>query len=165
MSTTVTVIPVRDPRRVLRESFARPKSAALTVVATALALGVLVPFLRWALIDAKWRGTAADCRVEGVGACWAFIDHKLAFILFGLYPPAEHWRPALATGLLLFLVVATMMPLFWRRSLIGAWVIGFAFVLWLLGGGLLLSPVPSQEWGGLPITLILTTVGLGAGLP
>jgi general L-amino acid transport system permease protein len=139
--------------------------AAATVAAIGVAAIVLVPVLRWALIDARWRGTARDCRAPGVGACWAFIGHKLPFILFGLYPAAERWRPACATALIIVLLAASATPRFWSRALVAGWVIGLAGALWLMGGGLLLSPVATQDWGGLPVTLLLTTVGLALGFP
>ena len=165
MSTTLTAVPPGRGLRVVRESFASMRGAVLTLVAAALGAVALVPFGRWALIDAHWRGTAADCRVPGAGACWSFIGHKLPFILFGLYPSADRWRPALASALLVCLIVATMLPVCWRRELLIAWVGGLAVTLWLMAGGLSLASVPTQEWGGLPITLMLTVVGLGAGLP
>jgi general L-amino acid transport system permease protein len=121
--------------------------------------------MRWALVDARWSGTAADCRAADAGACWSFIGHKLPFILFGLYPATERWRPALATVALLLLVVISLVPRFWRRWIVGAWIAALAAVLWLMGGGAGLSRVPTQDWGGLPITIMLTVVGLGLGLP
>lgn len=137
----------------------------MTIVAVALAAVMLVPFVRWAFVDARWTGTARDCHAAGVGACWAFIGHKLPFILFGLYPPAERWRPALATIAVVALVIATMLPIFWRRWLVTAWIVALALFLWLMGGGGSLTPVATPQWGGLPITIMLTVIGLGAGLP
>ena len=165
MSATATAIPARGPRRVLGGTLANFRSATLTALAIVIAASVLVPFVRWALIDARWTGTATDCRAEGVGACWTFISHKLPFIMFGLYPAVERWRPALATVVMLSLVIATMLPICWRRWLIGAWIVGLVLALWLMGGGLSLTRVPTQEWGGFPITLMLTVIGLGGGLP
>ena len=141
------------------------RNAAVTIVAIALATAVLVPVVRWAFFDARWRGTAQDCRAAGVGACWAFIGHKLPFILFGLYPPVERWRPALATIVVVVLVIATMLPIFWRRWLMIVWIVALALFLWLMGGGGPLTPVATQQWGGLPVTIMLTVIGLGAGLP
>ena len=39
------------------------------------------------------------------GACWGFIAEKHRFILFGTYPYEQHWRPALASVLLIGLWV------------------------------------------------------------
>ncbi|HKW09975.1 MAG TPA: amino acid ABC transporter permease [Gemmatimonadaceae bacterium] len=149
----------------LRAAFASAPNIILTLVALLGAGAVLIPFARWSLIDARWSGTATDCRGPGVGACWAFIGHKLPFILFGLYPAAERWRPALATALLLAVVVASLVPHCWRRSLMLAWIVALVGFLWLMGGGLLLSRVPTQDWGGFPVTAMLTVIGLALGFP
>ena len=148
----------------MRASFASARNVALTLVSVAVAVAVLLPFVRWALVDARWRGTATDCRSSD-GACWAFIGHKLPFILYGLYPAAERWRPAFATTVLVALIVLSLVPRFWRRALLAAWLVGMACLWWLMGGGIGLSRVPTQDWGGLPITLLLTVVGLVVGFP
>jgi general L-amino acid transport system permease protein len=165
MSTMIAGVPTRSATSALRESFASARSGLLTIVTLVIAAVAVIPLLRWALVDARWHGTADDCRAPGVGACWAFIGHKLPFILFGLYPATERWRPALTTALLLALIVATALPYFWHRWLAGVWVAGFALALWVMRGGLWLDNVPTPEWGGLPITLLLTVAGLGVGFP
>src|SRR5437764_7186776 len=111
-------------RRTTRWSVS-PLQIVTTLVTLAIATVALAPVVRWALLDATWSGTAGQCR-RGTGACWAFIGHKLSFIVFGLYPPDERWRAALAMLVLLGLVVATASPSRWRRSLAVAWVAGIA---------------------------------------
>jgi general L-amino acid transport system permease protein len=123
-----------------------------------LALAAAIPFVRWALIDATWSGTAADCRVHS-GACWAFVGHKMNFILYGLYPAGERWRATVAMLMLIALVAVTLTPRFWRPSLAIPWVLG------LLATFAVLSPVPTQQWGGLPVTIMLTAIGLALGFP
>lgn len=135
------------------------------MVTGGLTLAIALPLARWALVDATWGGTVADCRAAPAGACWAFIGHKLRFILFGLYPPAEQWRPASATVLLLALVVLTAHPRFWKRSLLLVWGTGVTVALWLMGGGLGLDRVGTRLWGGLPVTLMLAAFGLALGFP
>lgn len=142
-----------------------PWGALATAAAIGVAAIVLAPALRWALLDARWRGTAAGCRAPNAGACWAFIGHKLPFILFGLYPVAERWRPACATTVLLLLLIASATPRCWHRALLSAWVAGLVLTLWLMHGGAMLAPVATQDWGGLPVTLMLTVVGLAVGFP
>lgn len=163
--STALIESKRDARARLRGAFANVPTACLTLIAALLAGAVLVPFTRWALIDARWTGTAIDCRAPGVGACWAFIGHKLPFILFGLYPATERWRPALATVLLVALVAASLLPSLWRRTLLLAWIGGFAVFLWLMAGGVFLTRVPTENWGGFPITAMLAVVGLAFGFP
>ena len=46
------------------------------------------------------------------------------------------------------------------------WIVVLAVILVLMGGGVLgLSRVPDDQWGGLPITLILATFGLACAFP
>src|SRR5256885_16000266 len=99
MSTAVVDVSPRGARVTVRSGFATAGNAVLTLGVFAIAAASLIPIGRWAFVNARWTGTATDCRAAGVGACWAFIGHKLPFILFGLYPATERWRPAVATAL------------------------------------------------------------------
>lgn len=153
------------PRPLAVRGTRRVRRAVATLAAIAVAALVLLPVLRWALVDARWRGTAADCRAPGAGACWTFIGHKLSFILFGLYPATARWRPATATVLLLLLIALSATPRCWRRPLAAAWVAAVALFLWLMYGGIGLDVVATENWGGLPVTLMLTTFGLALGFP
>ena len=151
-------------RALVRRSLASPLDAALTAVVGAITLLVSIPFVRWAVVDARWTGTAEDCRAAA-GACWSFVGHKLAFIVFGLYPPNERWRPGIALAVLLGLIVATALPRLWRRRLMVAWLGGLVAVFYLMKGGAGLPPVATRLWGGLPVTIMLTAVGLALGFP
>jgi len=151
-------------RAFVTRSTATPLDVALTVLVAILIVAAGVPIARWALLDAVWSGTADDCRASG-GACWAFVAHKLGFVLFGLYPQAERWRAGVALAMLVALVVATGIPRLWRRSLVLAWVLGLLAAFWLMRGGAGLERVPTRLWGGLPITIMLTAVGLSLGFP
>ena len=151
-------------RAFIARSTATPLDVVLTVVVAAIVAAAGIPIVRWALLDAVWSGSADDCRAGG-GACWAFVAHKVGFMMFGLYPPAERWRAGVALAVLVALVVATAAPRFWRRSLMVAWAIGLALAFWFMHGGAGLVRVPTRLWGGLPITLMLTAVGLSLGFP
>jgi general L-amino acid transport system permease protein len=151
MTSRAFPLPTRASSSVVRR--------AITLLVIAAACVAAIPMLRWGIIDATWSGTAADCRAHS-GACWAFIGHKLPFILFGLYPPGARWRATVATAVLLALMAATANPRCWRRWLALAWAVGLPLALSLLASG-----APTQRWGGLPITILLTTVGLAFGMP
>ena len=138
---------------------------ALTVVLALLIAAALLPFAQWALIDAVWRPDANACRAAH-GACWGFIVEKHRFILFGTYPYDEQWRPALATAVLLALWIASALRAFWRRWLAALWAAGLVVIGALMWGGVLGLPyVENERWGGLILTLLLTTVGLAAAFP
>jgi general L-amino acid transport system permease protein len=137
----------------------------LSLAAILVLVAAAVPFARWALVDAVWRADAAACRAAH-GACWGFIVEKHRLILFGTYPYAEQWRPAFATLLLLGLWVLSAFRRMWRPRLIVLWVVGLAAIGVLMRGGLLGLPyVENERWGGLILTLLLTTFGLALAFP
>ena len=144
--------------------FGSPGNALITLACVAFLAWALPPLLRWAVLDATWTGGADACRAAG-GACWAFIGEKLRFILFGFYAPDRHWRPAAVLVLLLGFVVLACVPRFWRPALVpaGAAALGGAVLLLSgLPGG---EPVPTDRWGGLPLTLLLAFAGMTGAFP
>lgn len=152
-------------RATVRACFATPSAAIITVIAIALAATIVIPLARWAFVSATWSGGASDCRRAAAGACWAFVRHKAGFILFGLYPVAQRWRPGVAAAILVALVICTAMPRCWTRWLLAGWVAGLTVALGVMRGGVGLPVVPTQQWGGLPVTIMLTAIGLAGGFP
>ena len=138
-------------------------------IATLLLLWVLwktlPPFVDWAFLDAIWRPVSKACRA-GEGACWGFIAEKHRFILFGTYPYELHWRPALATVLLIGLWVFSAFRQFWRSWLALVWIFGLTIIGILMWGGVFgLRYVENERWGGLILTLLLTTFGVAIAFP
>lgn len=138
---------------------------SLITLLTAVALAwIIPPFFRWAIADATWSGGSGDCAAND-GACWAFVSAKLRFILFAFYPQDLQWRPALVVLILIALLVASAMPRLWRKELLIVWV-GAVVACWLLLTGLpTSSPVSSNQWGGLPVTLFVWAVCFGLATP
>ena len=137
----------------------------LTVALALLIAVALVPFAHWAFIDAVWRPDPAACRAAQ-GACWGFIAEKHRFILFGGYPYDEQWRPALATLVLVAMWVASGLRRFWRPWLAVPWMASLALIGVLMWGGVFGLPyVENERWGGLILTLLLTTFGVAAAFP
>lgn len=162
---TATMLPPRKVRpSILQVLFGDLASAVLTVITGALLLS-LIPAANWAFINAVW--TADDpsaCR--GEGACWAFIGAKLRFILFGVYPPEEQWRPLIVVILIVGMVLVSLPPRFWGRKLLAAWGVAVAAMLALMWGGFAgMKSVSTANWGGLPVTLLLALLSLGLGFP
>jgi general L-amino acid transport system permease protein len=141
-------------------------SAIATLAILWLAWKLVPPFVDWVLVEAVWRAPdARSCR-EAQGACWAFIGEKHRFILFGTYPYEQHWRPALATALLILLWVVSSLKLFWHWWLSAIWVAGLSLIALLMWGGFLgLAYVENGRWGGLILTLILATFGAALAFP
>ena len=122
-------------------------------------------FAGWALIRAVWQPDAAACRAAS-GACWGFIVEKHRLIAFGTYPYEEHWRPALSSLLLVALWVLSAVRSFWKPKLILIWAAGLTALGVLMWGGVFGLPyVENERWGGLILTLLLTTFGLAFAFP
>ncbi len=133
-----------------------------------------IGFFDWAVLHAVWSVPQTDagpdpsaCRdAKGVGACWAMIGDKYRFILFGRYAYEEQWRPAIVIALFIGLYAISAMRRFWRKELLLIWIVALTAIGVLMWGGVGgLAFVPQDSWGGLPITLILSTFGLAFAFP
>ncbi len=157
--------PPKPPRKSIIHLFFGDLVASCLTVATGLLIVCMLPALNWAVFDAVWSSSnPAKCR--NGGACWAFIAAKLRFIIFGVYPPDEQWRPLLVMGLILTMVLVSLSPRLWGVRLLYGWIASVVVMLILMWGGVFgLTPVPSSSWGGLPVTLLLALLSLGLGFP
>jgi general L-amino acid transport system permease protein len=137
----------------------------LTLAALYLLAVIIPPVFRWAFIDAVWHAeTGRACRAGG--ACWAFIAEKGRFILFGRFPYAEHWRPLFAVVIFIAMILASCDRRLWGRRLVVLWLAGLIAVGVLMWGGVLgMTYVETSLWNGLPLTLILATVGMVFAFP
>lgn len=144
-------------------------------IATAL-LGIAIAyagfrFVEWGIVNAIWSlpqeaGSQACRATRGQGACWAVIAERFRFIVCGAYPFDQQWRPACACLLFLVLYVASTIRTLWNWRLLALWIALPAAAVTLLRGGLFgISYVPSEFWGGLPLTFLLSTVGFAAAFP
>ena len=139
----------------------------LTVVVIALLALALPPLFKWAVWYAVPGADNAACRAaSGIGACWGVVAEKGRLILFGRYPFDQQWRALIACTLLALLLVASCQRRFWRPALALAWVLVFAVFYALMHGGWFgLSVIETARWGGLPLTLLLSTVSLVIAFP
>lgn len=146
--------------------FSSPLNTILTVLSVWIILMSLPPFIEWALIKASFTAaTSQECRASG-GACWAFIGQKYRLMLFGLYPYDEQWRPLIAAIVMIAMIIASTMQRFWNMSLLFIWGGGLTVVAILMWGGIFgLRYVENTQWGGLPLTLILSTFGIALAFP
>src|SRR6266478_1316013 len=137
----------------------------LTLAALYFLAVAIPPVIRWAFVDAIWSADSGRaCR--GAGACWAFIGDKIRFILFGRFPYEEDWRPLFVVVIFIAMIVASCDRRLWGRRLAGLWLAGLVAVGVLMRGGLLgMSYVEPELWNGLPLTLILSVVGMIFAFP
>jgi general L-amino acid transport system permease protein len=166
-------LPVERPRPVtagpiawLRANlFNSIPNTILTLAALYLLAVIIPPVIRWAFIDAIWQAeTGRACRAGG--ACWAFIGEKLRFILFGRFPYEEDWRPLFVVVIFIAMILASCDRRLWGRRLAALWLAGLIAVGVLMWGGVLgMTYVETSLWNGLPLTLILSVVGMVFAFP
>ncbi len=101
-------------------------------------------------------------------ANWKVVILNLPLYAFGSYPPNEQWRPATWIISLLTLSILTLWGPDWkwlRKNLLIIWIGTIPLGLYLLYGGLGLSPILSRHWGGLTLTILLTVCSSLLSLP
>ena len=137
----------------------------ITIVVVGV-LALLVPkLLNWAVFNAVFVIDPQKCRVAE-GACWGFVAEKHRLMLFGTYPYEEQWRPLVMSIVLLTLVGLTMNTRLWGRWLWVSWAVGVPAMWFLMAGGIFgLTPVETDRWGGLPLTLILAVNSIVFSFP
>jgi general L-amino acid transport system permease protein len=162
----------RLAQRLARSYFGSWTSGVLTVVLLLLIGWGAWSFFDWSVLSAVFghgdpKAALAACRAAvGRGACWPVVAEKGRLILFGLYPYDQQWRPAIACVALVLLYALSMWRAAWRPLLALVWLAaGVAIGVLMWGGVFGLVFVPDDQWGGLPVTLLLSTVGLCVGFP
>ncbi len=138
-----------------------------TLLMAAVLIYLLPKLFSWAVLHAVTATNAEACQAaRGVGACWGVIGEKFRLIIFGRYPYESQWRPELATILLLALLIASCIRYFWKPWLALLWVMVVPAFFVLMGGGYFgLDSVTSDQWGGLPLTIMLATFGIVLAYP
>ena len=138
------------------------------VVSGVLLLGIIWASwqaLRWGVFDAVAKPDATACRAAD-GACWGVLVEKSRLVLLGRYPQGEQWRPILGSLVLLGCVAAAAHPRCFGRIGLALLVGGVTTFGVLMAGGLFgLTPVGTDLWGGLPLTLLLAVIALLVAVP
>jgi general L-amino acid transport system permease protein len=124
--------------------FNSPTNIMLTIVSALLLWFVLVPALRFLLVDAVWTGADRNaCLAENaghpVGACWPFVQAKFSQLIYGFYPEPERWRVNLTFLIAGVLLLPLLIPRLPAKGLnAGLFFIAFPVVAFFLlhGGGL-----------------------------
>lgn len=141
-------------RRIAAGLVSSPVNTAVSLVVAGLVAAALWKCLRWAVLDAAWSGGAEACRAHA-GACWPFVPANAELMIFGVYPQDLVWRPTASLVLMAGVIVASMIPRLWSGWLVLAWAAAPALVCVLLSGVFTSRPVSTNEWGGLPLTVLI----------
>ena len=150
--------------------FSGVTSTILTFASLALFVWAVPGLVQFLFLDAVW--SAADgvpCRALQAGACWAYIGEKLPYFIYGSYPRDAVWRVdivlvtgALLIGWLLWLAA----PHKGLAALLFFVVYPVASYVLLSGAPALgLARVPTDLWGGVFVSLLVSVVGIVVSLP
>ena len=124
--------------------FNTPTNAVLTILGLLLLWLLIVPTVRFLLLDAVWQGQDRSACLapndgHAVGACWPFIQAKFTQFIYGFYPEPERWRVDLTFLLAAVLLVPLLIPRLPAKAFNAMlFFIAFPFVAFFLlyGGGL-----------------------------
>jgi general L-amino acid transport system permease protein len=124
--------------------FNSPTNILITIVCALLLWFLIVPSVKFLLINAVWSGKdRTACLAENaghaVGACWPFIQAKFNQFIYGFYPEAERWRVNLTFFLAAVLLLPLLIPRLPAKGLnAGLFFIALPVVAFFLlyGGGL-----------------------------
>jgi general L-amino acid transport system permease protein len=95
--------------------FNSPTNVLITIVSLLLLWVIVVPAVRFVLIDAVWTGTDRTACLpknpgDVVGACWPFVQAKFSQFIYGFYPEPERWRVNLTFALAAILLLPLLIP-------------------------------------------------------
>ena len=160
--------PVRPAQNwfgLLKPYIGSPFNAVVTFACLWLIYRIVTGAWGWLVTRAIVEGGPQTCKAAaGAGACWPFLAAKLRFMIFGFFPYDEHWRPALAVLIFLGAMIYSMIPRFWSRHLLWLWLAVVVICGALMYGGVFgLRVVNTTNWGGLPLSFMLSSVGLAFG--
>lgn len=140
-------------------------NSILTIFLLFMFYKIIPPIFEWFFIDSLWNTVGADCKTID-GACWSVVVKNIRFILFGFYPYEQHWRPLTAMLILLSLLFFSRYRRLWNKKFLYLWLGAIPVMIFLMRGGIFgLTYVESTQWSGLPLTLILSTIGLTVAYP
>jgi general L-amino acid transport system permease protein len=106
--------------------------------------------------------------VEGTGACWAFVERKLSFFVYGSYPREMVWRVNLTLLMGALLVGWLLIPRLPAKRLASVlFFIAYPVAGYWLAYGFegVLPKVSTNLWGGVFVSLLVALVGIVMSLP
>ena len=154
-------------RRLRAGLFSSPFNTLFTIVLGFALIRLVLAFAGWAVFDATFAGSARSA-CTGDGACWPFISTHLGQFMYGRFPLGERWRVDVALVLLIGTTVYVL-----AGSAKGRWsALATLFVLCpavgalLLAGGMFgMASVPTEQWGGFTLNLVLSYCSIAGSIP
>lgn len=148
--------------------FSSALNTILTLISLYMIYRIVPPLFDWMVLNANFIGNDRNACTSG-GACWVFIANRWEQFVYGYYPDGERWR---VNVLFLGLLPAVALTIYFlhgaaRFYAILTTLIIMPIVSWtLLKGGLLgLTTIPTKLWGGMMLTLVVSSAGILFSLP
>lgn len=150
----------------MRENlFSSVLNSALTVAGILFLAFSVPPIVDWAFLSATFEGADKSACTSG-GACWVVVGAFLDKLLYGFFPETAYWRVNLAFGLLIVAAAPWLYPGIPLRRRLRQFSLAYPLIaFWLLSGGPGLESVPTANWGGFMLTLVVGVTGIVASLP
>ena len=151
--------------------FSSPFNIIMTFLAIWFLWSLIPPLLEWIFFDSVWSAASRkECwskmEVPESAACWAFIKDRLGLFVYGFYPEASRWRVNISFILLIIAIVPVLYDRMPGRKFGLLYAVAFPFITgWLLVGGFGLTPVETDQFGGIMLTLIIGVTGISFSLP
>ena len=147
--------------------FSSPLNAVLTILSFYLLYTVLPPLIDWVFLTSVWTGDSnQDCKgIEG--ACWAIIPNRFGQFIYGFYPEAQRWRVNLTFVLFCLNLLPILSDRIPGRAFAAVFIVAIFPIIGyvLMYGAFGLPIVPTNQWGGLMLTLVLASVAILFSLP
>jgi general L-amino acid transport system permease protein len=124
--------------------FNSPTNILITIISVLLLWFIVVPAIRFLVVDAVWSGKDRNACLEenvghAVGACWPFVQAKFSQFTYGFYPEPERWRVNLTFILAAVLLLPLLIPRLPAKGINASlFFLAFPIVAFFLlhGGGL-----------------------------
>ena len=154
----------------LKSCVATPFNIVLSVLTLLLLAWLLPELIKWALIDAVWSGNSSKACEGHDAACWVFIRLRFDQLLYGPYSTSERWRVDVVAALAVLAIGMLLLPVrrAGARKLIGLAALCLLpiVVAPLLAGGLFgLKPVPTADWGGIMLNIVIAAWSIATAIP
>jgi general L-amino acid transport system permease protein len=149
-------------------------SGILTVLIALLLIWIIPPLVDFLVVDAVWTGSDREACLPSparpeVGACWAYIGDRFAYIVYGSYPIAGRWRVDMFFAMLAFGTAWLLWLEAPRRDLGSIYFFAVlpvaSFVLLRGFAPFGLAIVDTALWGGMMVTVVVAAVGIVVSLP
>lgn len=140
-------------------------NSVVTLIALYIIWLVISSLVDWAIINSDITGTDRfACTSDG--ACWAWLDQRIRQFLYGFYPSEETWRVNLAFVLLFPALAPWMFDNVPGARYLRWFSLAYPVIATiLLAGGLGLTEVGTDKFGGFSLNLIIGLAGIVLSLP